>query len=295
MLNPHHLELFYHVALHGGISRAVRHMPYGIQQPAVSGQILQLEQQLGVKLFLRAPFCLTPEGEEMFEFVRPFFENLGRIESKLRAGLAPTLRIGAAEPVLRDHLPAALAAMRREKPRLQLQLRSGYQAQLESWLLDRHIDLAIVALESRPPANFRRKLLVRLPLVVLVPRRSPVRDAAGFWSRFDPESALISLPDTEAISRHFQRGLRRRGLAWTPGIVASSLETVARYVAGGYGFGVSIAGATRLGEVRAVPLDDFPPVEIVAMWIGRPTPIVQAALEAMSAYTQAHWPREAAG
>ena len=45
-MNVHHLELFYYVARHGGISSAVRHMPYGIQQPAVSSQVLQLEKTL---------------------------------------------------------------------------------------------------------------------------------------------------------------------------------------------------------------------------------------------------------
>ena len=46
--NLHHLELFYYVAKYGGITPAVRKMPYGIQQPAVSGQMLQLERELGV-------------------------------------------------------------------------------------------------------------------------------------------------------------------------------------------------------------------------------------------------------
>ena len=41
-MNVHHLELFYYVAKHGGISQAVRNIPYGIQQPAVSGQVLAL-------------------------------------------------------------------------------------------------------------------------------------------------------------------------------------------------------------------------------------------------------------
>jgi len=50
-VNIHHLELFYYVAGHGGISEAVRHMPYGIQQPAVSDQVIQLEESLGVTLF----------------------------------------------------------------------------------------------------------------------------------------------------------------------------------------------------------------------------------------------------
>jgi DNA-binding transcriptional LysR family regulator len=57
-MNIHHLELFYYVAKHGGIAAAVRNMPYGIQQPAVSGQIAKLEEALGAKLFNRRPFSL---------------------------------------------------------------------------------------------------------------------------------------------------------------------------------------------------------------------------------------------
>jgi DNA-binding transcriptional LysR family regulator len=41
---------------------AVRNMPYGIQQPAVSGQSLQLESDLGLKLFNRRPFELSRRG-----------------------------------------------------------------------------------------------------------------------------------------------------------------------------------------------------------------------------------------
>jgi len=293
MLNPHHLELFYFVARHGGISRALRHIPYGIQQPAVSGQMLRLEEALGAKLFVRTPFRLTPEGEELFRFVQPFFENLDAMEARLRAGLAPTLRIGAAESVLLDHLPAVFKAMRRQEPRLQLQLRSGFQPELESWLQERQIDLAVAALESRPSANLHRLPLVRLPLVLLVPRRSAPDSIGGFWARFRSDMPLISLPPTETVSRHFQNGLRRRKLKWAPTIVASSLETVARYVADGHGVGVSVAGSTRQSGVRELVLDDFPRIEIVALWIGHPLPIAQMALDAMRQYLDAHWPRGA--
>ncbi len=75
-MNIHHLELFYFVAKHGGIAAAVRNIPYGIQQPAVSGQIAKLEESLGTKLFQRRPFALSPTGTELFEFIRPFFETL---------------------------------------------------------------------------------------------------------------------------------------------------------------------------------------------------------------------------
>jgi DNA-binding transcriptional LysR family regulator len=77
-MNIHHLELFYYVARHGGIVPAVRNMPYGIQQPAVSGQIARLEESLGTKLFNRRPFALLPPGVELYEFIRPFFDEIDR-------------------------------------------------------------------------------------------------------------------------------------------------------------------------------------------------------------------------
>ena len=107
-MNVHHLELFYYVARHGGIMPAVRNIPYGIQQPAVSSQIAQLEEFLGVTLFHRRPFALTPEGEKLFEFIRPFFSNLEKVADELQGGQARHIRIGASPIVLREHLPELL-------------------------------------------------------------------------------------------------------------------------------------------------------------------------------------------
>ena len=84
-MNIHHLELFYYVARHGGITEAVRNIPYGIQQPAVSGQVAQLEEFLGVTLFHRRPFALTPGGERLYQFVCPFFSGLDAMAAELQA------------------------------------------------------------------------------------------------------------------------------------------------------------------------------------------------------------------
>lgn len=106
-MNIHHLELFYYVARHRGISSAVRAMPYGIQQPAVSSQIQQLERDLGTRLFERNPFRLTRSGEELFDFIRPFFSNLDAVAQRIGKRSAPTARrpekirddAGIAEPI----------------------------------------------------------------------------------------------------------------------------------------------------------------------------------------------------
>ena len=99
-MNVHHLELFYFVARFGGISEAVRNMPYGIQQPAVSSQIIQLEEFLGVTLFQRRPFELTPAGDELYQFAAPFFGNLARMTEKLQA--LETFDAAQQEYLLRD-------------------------------------------------------------------------------------------------------------------------------------------------------------------------------------------------
>ena len=104
-VNVHHLELFYYVAKHGGISQAVRNMPYGIQQPAVSGQVLALEEMLNTRLFQRRPFALTPAGRRLAEFITPFFENLDEIAAELRGEAAATVSSGhcCVSPPARRH------------------------------------------------------------------------------------------------------------------------------------------------------------------------------------------------
>ncbi len=295
-MNIHHLELFYYVARHGGISAAVRHMPYGIQQPAVSSQILQLEENLGVKLFERSPFKLTAAGEELAAFVRPFFENLKPVAERLRVQPVPQLRLGASELVLRSHLPAVIQQLKQAQPDLRLALRSGFQPELEAALRDGEIDLAVIPLRGRLPAQTRCQRLMRLPLVLLVPKKSKIKSAAEVWARKRPSELLISLPPTESISLVFQRGLKRLGVTWPLSIEASSMELVTQYVANGDGVGVNIAmpDVVRHPQVRVLPLDDFDRLELVAAWRGTPTPLIQAVLAAAKGYIAQHWPEWAA-
>jgi DNA-binding transcriptional LysR family regulator len=294
-VNIHHLELFFHVAKHGGISRAVRNMPYGIQQPAVSSQILLLEQDLGVKLFDRSPFRLTPQGEELFAFARPFFENLSPIAAKLRRGAAPHLRVAASEWVLRDYLPAVIKTLRQREPGLRLALRSGLQATMEQGLIEGDVDLAFTPLETRPSGRIRSLGLLQLPLVLVVPAKSRLRRASDLWARGEIGEPLICLPSTEVITRRFRDGLKRLKIEWAPAIEASSMELITQYVANGYGVGVSVEVGPESGVrgVRRIPLDGFAPLVIAALWTGKPIPLVQALLDESQRYVAARWPQQA--
>ena len=281
MMNIHHLELFYYVARHGGISEAVRNMPYGIQQPAVSSQIIQLEESLGTTLFQRRPFALTAAGEQLYQFIEPFFGNLEAMTVKLQGGVSQHVRVGASEVVLRDHLPHIVQEVRKKFPKLTITLKQGYQNELEAMLSARELDLAVTIIEKKPLPGIKTLPMIELPLVLLVPRSSPYRSAEEIWKQDKIQDPLISLPDKEPIPKSFQAGLAKHGVDWFTGIEVSSLELVQTYVANNYGIGVTI-GVPRAKfhpDVRVLPLAGFPTVVAGVLYPGKLTPLLQELVD----------------
>jgi DNA-binding transcriptional LysR family regulator len=269
------------VAKHEGISEAVRNMPYGIQQPAVSSQLIQLENSLGTNLFQRRPFALTPAGIELYAFIRPFFDKLEEMAEQLRGGVSQHLRIGSGAVVLRDHLPLVLQEARTKFPRLTLALREGYQRDIEQWLLAQEVDLGITVLENKPLQGIKMMRLLDLPMILLVRKDSPFRTAKELWQQDKIKETLISLPPYELVPKLFQQAMTRRGVDWFTGIEVSSMELVQTYVAKGYGIGVSVVlpQAKYPPEIRWLPLEDFPAIPVGALWLGKPSPIVQTVLD----------------
>ena len=280
-MNIHHLELFYYVARHGGIMPAVRNIPYGIQQPAVSAQVAQLEEFLGVTLFQRRPFALTPAGEKLYEFITPFFSNLDKVASELQGGQARHFRLGASTIVLRDHLPQLLQGVKKKFPGVKISLREGYAARLGELLAKDEVDMVITLVDRKPPAGFQSVVLLELPMILLVPETSKLKSAEELWQRDKINEPLICLPAQELLTKMFQAKLAELEAEWFPTIEASSTDLIETYVAGGLGLGLSVAvPQKKLPEnVRALPLKAFPPVLIGVLWRGKSTPLQDTFLD----------------
>jgi DNA-binding transcriptional LysR family regulator len=211
-------------------------MPYGIQQPAISGQISQLERSLGAKLFHRRPFGLTPAGVKLFGEIEAFFAGLKQLPDHVR----------------------------------------GHAQQLRK----REIDLAITELEGRPSASIESCSLVRLRLVLTVPKRAAVRSLKDAFHNRWPVERLISLPANEVLAKHFHAGLRKLELAWAPAIEVSSVDLIDIYTSLGFGVGVSVAVPRKKMKhgLRHVALPTFPRLTIAALWIGELTELAASFL-----------------
>jgi DNA-binding transcriptional LysR family regulator len=282
-MNIHYLELFYYVARHGGIMEAVRNIPYGIQQPAVSGQVSKLEEDLGLTLFHRRPFSLTPQGKELYEFIKPFFDNLTPMAEKLRGGIAQHLRVAASEIVLREHLPPILQDLGKQFPKLKVSLREGYHPEVISWLQQQEIDVSVGLLGGKPPNGINVTPMFKLPLVLLLPEKSKLESAQELWKRDRIEETLITVPSNQPICRAFEEGLAKLKVDWFSGIEVSTVEMVQAYVANGYGIGVTV-GVPKLKNhprVRLLPLEGFAPVTFGVLWQGRKTVLLDAFLRSV--------------
>lgn len=289
MLNIHHLELFYYVARHGGIAQAVRNMPYGIQQPAISAQIIALEDQLGVTLFRRRPFELTVPGRQLFGFIEPFFSGLDEMESRLRGSSAERLRVGASQTVLRDHLPGVLRELRARHPSLKFVLRSGYQQDLERMLAASEIDLAVTVIDRTIASGLKARTLIELPLALYLPKAGRARTVEDILGADRIEEPLIALRPDEALPRLFQQELARRSIAWPTSIEAGTLELVATYAAEGFGvgLGVEIPGVKPPAHIRVLPLTDFPRLPVGLLWVEKLSPVAQALSDQLDAAAKA--------
>ena len=243
-------------------------MPYGIQQPAVSGQILQLEKTLGLKLFQRRPFALTPVGRELFDFVEPFFGRITEMSRRLRSEENTRLRLAAPATILRGYLPALLKNHQRKFPALSLRLHDANQAEAEHLLQKHEVDLAVTELEGKTAAGLNSTILCKLPPGLIVQRRSKTKAAADLWRAGAQRPTLISLPTEEVMVRQFQTRLNRLGVHWTSGIEVSALDLIPIYVSLGFGVGLSlrVPGMKLPKGLGILPLPGFPPLVIAALW-----------------------------
>jgi DNA-binding transcriptional LysR family regulator len=174
-----------------------------------------------------------------------------------------------------------LQAVRQQFPNLKLTLKEGYQADLELWLQRLEIDLAVTLLDGKPPVHTTARSLLKLPLVLMVPKDSPIKSAKDLWARDRIEEPLISLPTSESIYKNFQQGLARLKVDWFTSIEVSTVELVETYVAEGYGIGLSVAvpGIKHRSHIRRLALDQFDPVDFGVLWHGKPTPVMKACID----------------
>jgi DNA-binding transcriptional LysR family regulator len=140
------LEIFKAVADHGGVTRAAARLQR--VQSNVTTRVKQLEERLGVTLFLREKrkLVLSAEGRRLLAYADRLLDLSSEAESALRSGTpAGTLQIGALESTAATRLPPVLARYHRAYPGVRIELVTGTTGALVTKVVGHEIEAAFVA------------------------------------------------------------------------------------------------------------------------------------------------------
>jgi len=142
-----HLRTFIAVAEAGSLTRAARSL--FLSQPAASGQIKALEEELGLALFQRSGkgMVLTPSGEELLRHARDLLgraEAITRVAQRLSGDVAGTLRLGVIDCGYDLKVARMVGQLRKRHPEVGVELAVGTSGDQRRAVLDQQLDAALV-------------------------------------------------------------------------------------------------------------------------------------------------------
>jgi DNA-binding transcriptional LysR family regulator len=232
-----HLRYFEAVARHCHVTRAAAELH--IAQPALSKQVSQLEQELGIALFDRVGrnVRLTEAGEALLPHARSVLSQIesARAEMAERVGLRRGRAvIGTPPSVGTQLLPRALAAFNKSYPGIELRLHeAGIQTLLE--LLESGLaDIAIASLPVEDTALTVVPLFTE-DLVIVVGQDHPLAGRGSIaMSELKDEQWLLS-PNNYELREATLKTCQQAG--FSPRIVldGGEMDTLLRLVVAGVG------------------------------------------------------------
>lgn len=258
-LEVRHLKLIKSIAEEGSVTKAGSRLH--LTQSALSHQLLDVEQKLGVSLFTRMNkrMVLTPAGERLLDSARNILDELKRTEEDLRhiaLEREGILRISTECYTCYHWLPSLLQVFNKQFPRIDVQIVVEATRNPHRALLDGKIDLALV---SSPVRNNKLtyKPLFRDELVVILSKNHPLNDRTFIKPEdlLTEHLILYTKPEEHYAFKHV---LVPAGVSPRRVSNVQLTEAIVEMVKAGVGVGIlsrwTVAPQLDAGIVRALPI-----------------------------------------
>ncbi|MBI5611526.1 MAG: LysR family transcriptional regulator [Gammaproteobacteria bacterium] len=282
------LKVFESVARHLNYTRAAEELH--LTQPAVSMQVKQLEEGLGVALFeqLGKRIHLTEPGQEVLTYTRAVTQQLDELETvlnRIKGMSGGRLRISVATTA-NYFIPTLLGTFSRRFPDVTVTLDVTNRETLLRQLSENTVDLVIM---GQPPAeaDVEAKAFMDNPLVVVAPPDHPLAGKKTIpLARLQEETFLVREPGS-GTRIAMERFFNERGMKLKTGMEVGSNEAIKQSVQAGLGLGLlsraTIEQELALKRLAVLDVADFP---IMRHWyvVHRKGKRLSAAAEAFEDY-----------
>jgi len=241
-----------------------------LSQAAVSVQLKNIEEELGVKLFERTKRSIefTPAGHQLVglaEQIVTIYEEMKTIGSGQAA--AGTFSLGVINSALSGMLPRFLRQITEQNPCLEIKIVAGLCRELLAQVDRGTLDAAIVI---EPPQDFPTALSVHHlysePYALITARNQP---CDGVMSTLRSDTPYIAFEPSSWTGQMIEAYRVRNGVLSRPSMELNSLSAISSVVAQGFGMSIVplIPGAAWHLDphLRVVRLPDFlRPISLVA-------------------------------
>lgn len=228
-------KLFVDAAEFGSLSKVA--LAYGTTQPHISRRIGDLERECGGRLFQRTGrgVVLTELGQRIAPRVRAWLASTDQLANDVRASAGTPIgkvRMGSLPSTAHPLVNTLYKRMRERYPLVQLSMREGQGAQLETWLEDGSVDLAILYRTSPTPKNGDTYLVETATYLVGAPGdQLTARSTVPFSALHDLPLVLFCRPSS--WRNHLEQLCSEQGISLNVALEADSLSLQTHIVAEG--------------------------------------------------------------
>ena len=263
-----------------------------VSQPTLSGQILKLEEELGVPIFERVGKSLTTTaaGDVILDHARRAVAAADELVACAKASRDPMigpLRLGVIPTLAPYLMPFVFPLARKLMPKTPLALVEDLTARLIEPVLHGELDAALIASDPETDALEVAPLFDE-PFFLVLPHDDPLAATEVVEaSAIDPDRLLL-LADGHCLRDQALELCEhhRRGEGDMADMRATSLQTLLHMAAAGYGMtlmpGLALLDEPQLpGNLTARPLRGPHTSRLIRM-ISRPTNPRRPAIQALS-------------
>jgi LysR family transcriptional regulator, hydrogen peroxide-inducible genes activator len=231
-----------------------------VSQPALSGQVQQLEAALGVRLFERdrRRVLVTSAGAEIIARARRVLvevDDLVASASLLREPFAGTLRVGVLPTIAPYLLPEVMPRVAAKYPKLALVLREEKTADIARELGEGTLDAGLLALEAEV-GNFEHAEIGKDEFLAALPKAHPLARKKRL-SLSDLQEQDVLLLDEGHCFRDQALAICSKAHAKETTFRATSLATLAQMVSSGAGItllpAIAVTVENRRGQLAVRP------------------------------------------
>ncbi|WP_442600300.1 LysR family transcriptional regulator [Neobacillus sp. D3-1R] len=227
------LKYFVSAVEAGSLTTAAKNL--FISQPALSKQLMQLEEELGCQLFVRKTtgLSVTEAGEHFYQRASTIIKELEQIMIEMRTfSEKNVLRIGTL-PSIGSYLIPSLVPKLNQTHKIELTIKDTTLELVEMLTSDR-IDFAFVQ-DATPPKNILVETLFKEPYDLILPIHSQSKDKDEILLSDFLKDPLILHKHPCDIREFFEKYCKKNGLDFSVAMELEFNDSILPFVSNGVG------------------------------------------------------------